>query len=314
MTEQQKEMAVIEEQDGSVTVELPEDSPPQEPETREQADARADAAEEAEDAEDDDREGIRAARRARRRAKKEYVKRTSEEKDQRLSMLQRQNQELMERLAVVERKAHSSDLARLDKAIEDEEMRLQYAQNKMREATDASDGTAFMRAQEMWYDSRRKVEAMRGVKEKAVHATHTESSPIDPRLKRLANQWMEDNEWYDPNGTDEDSQIAKVIDSRLVSEGWDPSSEDYWDELDKRLQKRLPHRYNDLQDEQPRRKPRTVVTGSGRESSVGRQGGNSFVLSPDRVRAIKEAGMWDNPTERNRMIKAYADFDRRNRG
>ena len=304
MTEEQKDLQVVEEQDGSVTVAMPEGmESPQQPEEKQADDSQSD--------EDDDREDIRSARRARRRAKKEYVKRTSEEKDQRLQLLQRQNQELMERLSVVERKTHSSDLARLDKAIDDEELRLQYAQQKMREATDNSDGNAFMKAQEMWYDSRRKVESMRGAKDQA--ARTPEVSPIDPHLKRLAGEWMEDNDWYDPNGSDEDSQIAKVIDSRLVAEGWNPASEDYWDELDRRLQKRLPNRYNDLQDEQPRRKPRSVVTGSSRETSVSRNG-NSFVLSPDRVRAIKDAGMWENTTERNRMIKAYADFDRRNRG
>lgn len=301
MSEQEKELDVVEEQDGSAIVSLPTgEGTPQEP-----------VAETSEASEDDDREDIRAARRARRKAKKEYIKRTSEEKDQRLALLQRQNQELMERLSVVERKTHSSDLARLDKAIEDEELRLQYAQQKMREATDSSDGAAFMKAQEMWYDSRRKVESMRGLKEQAVR--QPEVSAIDPQLKRFANEWMEDNDWYDPNGNDEDSQIAKIIDSRLVAEGWNPATEDYWDELDRRLQKRLPHRYNDLQDEQPRKKPRSVVTGSSRESSVGRNG-NSFVLSPERVRAIKEAGKWDNPTERNRMINAYAAYDRKNRG
>lgn len=303
---EEKEIAVTEEQDGSVTVELPdgEENPQEVPQ---EASAEESGAED----EDDDREGIRAARRARRKAKKDYIKKTSAEKDQRLALLQRQNQELMERLAVVERKTHSSDIARLDKAIEDEQLRLQYAQQKMREATDNSDGAAFMKAQEMWYDSRRKMESMQNFKEQAVRTP--ESSAIDPHLKRLANEWMEDNDWYDPNGSDEDSQIAKVIDSRLVAEGWNPASEEYWDELDRRLQKRLPHRYNDLQDEQPRKKPRAVVTGSSRESSVSRNG-NSFVLSPERVRAIKEAGKWDNVTERNRMINAYANYDRKNRG
>jgi hypothetical protein len=304
---EEKELDVVEQQDGSATVDLPE---------AEDAAGEAQPVQATEggevEADDDDREDIRAARRARRRAKKEYIKRTNEEKDQRLTLLQRQNQELMERLAVIERKAHSSDLARLDKAIEDEELRLQYAQQKMREATDNSDGTAFMKAQEMWYDSRRKVEAMRGVKEQTVRTP--EVSPIDPQLKRFAGEWMEDNDWYDPNGADEDSQIAKVIDSKLVSEGWNPATEEYWDELDRRLQKRLPHRYNDFQDEAPRKKPRSVVTGSSRDSSVGRQSGNSFVVKSRTCSGNKEAGKWDNPSERNRMIKAYADYDRRNRG
>ena len=38
-----------------------------------------------------------------------------------------------------------------------------------------------------------------------------------------------------------------------------------------------------------------------------------FRLSPERVRAIKDAGRWDNIDERNRMIRKYAEFDRTNR-
>jgi len=30
------------------------------------------------------------------------------------------------------------------------------------------------------------------------------------------------------------------------------------------------------------------------------------------VRAIKEAGRWDNITERNKMIRKYAEYDRMN--
>jgi hypothetical protein len=130
----------------------------------------------------------------------------------------------------------------------------------------------------------------------------------------LANDWLEANSWYDPEGGDEDTQIAKIIDAKLTQEGWNPATEDYWEELDNRLQKRLPHRYNQLQDERPQRRPRSVVTGSVRESVSGRSGGNGYVLSPERVRAIKEAGMWDDVEKRNRMIKQFIAYDKANRG
>lgn len=294
---------VTEEKDGSVVVELPDNI--ESPDAPEQH---------AGDDEDrpDDTDAVRAARRARRRAKKEYIKQTNQEKDHRLALLTKQNQELMERLSAVERKTHSADLARLDSAIADEESRLEFFRRKMQEATDNSDGTAFTKAQEAWYESRRKVEAMHGIKQKAVQATHNESGPANPKLIRLANQWMEKNPWYDPNGGDEDSQIAKVVDNKLAAEGWDPTTEDYWEEFDRRLQQRLPSRYTDDQYEQPRRRPRSVVTGSGRESQSSR--GNTFVLEPEQVRAMKEAGLWDDPTIRNRMIKRYAEQARNNRG
>jgi len=212
---------------------------------------------------------------------------------------------MQDRLAVLERKTQGADMARYDKAMEDEAYRLQYAQQKMQEATDNSDGAAFTKAQELWYDSRRKLEAMHSYKEQVSKSSAQESAPANPKLVRLANNWMERNSWYDPEAGDEDTQIAKVIDNRLVAEGWDPATQDYWDELDNRLQKRLPHRYTRNTDEPSRRSPRSVVTGSSRESS-GRVNGNQFVLEPEQVRAMKDAGFWDDPEKRNKMIKRYA--------
>lgn len=316
-TENKEVISVVEEPDGSVTVDLPGVAPETADDDPDGVPAAAEAGDAAGDGDDADQPGdtdaMRDARRARRRAKKEYIRRTNEEKDQRLAMLQRQNQELMERIAAVEKKTHHSDLARLDKAIEDEELRLRYADAKKREAINSSDGEGFNKAQEMWYESRRKIEAMKAIKDRAVQASTQESGAVNPDLQRNATRWMERNAWYDPQGKDEDSQIAKVVDQRLMSEGWDPASSEYWEELDKRLQKRLPHCYNRDTENSRRSRPRSVVTGSGREN-VGSGGGdsrNSFVLSPDQVRAMKEAGFWDDPEKRARMIKRYA-FEARN--
>ncbi len=294
---------VTEEQDGSVVVELPEGELAPDPQEGAQSGPGDDGG-------DEDRPGdsdaVREARRARRRAKKELVRRTNEEKDQRLQMLQRQNQELMERLSVVERKTHSSDLARLDKAIEDETLRFRYYTQKMQEATAAGDGKAFTDAQEAWYETRRKIEAMNGLKQRAAQATQQQQGAANPKVTRLANDWMSRNDWYDPAANDEDTAIAKVIDGKLAQEGWDPGSAEYWDELDRRLQKRLPHRYTDSVDDHSRRsRPRSVVTGSGREVGGG-SSRQTFVLSPEQVRAMKDAGMWDDPQSRARMIKRYA--------
>jgi hypothetical protein len=306
-TDKVEDIPVTEEKDGSVTVELPdelvtEDSS-DEPEVQSaQDDGDAD--------QPGDTDAVREARRNRRKAKKEYIKRTNEEKDQRLVSLQRENEEFRKRLAEVEKKSQGFELARLDKAIEDEELRLKYFDAKRREAINNSNGDAYTQASNSFEEARRKYDAMRALKERA---SKTESEPqADPRMLRHAKSWMESNSWYDPNGSDEDSEIAKVIDAKLAKEGYDPSSADYWDELDARLQKRLPHRYTQQQDE-PKRRPRSFVTGSGRESTGGRQG-NTLVLEPEQVRAIKEAGFWDDPAMRAKMIKRYAQQARNNQG
>lgn len=316
-----EDIEVKEAVDGSAVVELPDDiaSPDQEA-----AEAPQEAAQEAaeggqvadEDADNpDDSEALRAAKRARRKAKRELVKKTNSEKDARLVALQRKVDELTQRLSVTESKTHSADLARLDKTIEDSELRLQYARMKISEATSAGDGEALAKAQEMWYDSRRQVEELKRLRETAATPKQQQSIP-DPKLQRLAADWMERNSWYRPDNRDTDSRIAKQIDEALTQEGWDPTSEDYWDELDNRLQRYLPHRYNQQEDETPSRrsKPRSIVTGSGRESSAAAGGRNTFTLSAEQVRAMKEAGFWDDPQKRAKMIKRYAQEARNNSG
>ena len=128
---------------------------------------------------------------------------------------------------------------------------------------------------------------------------------------------MERNPWYDPNGKDLDSEITQRIDKKLTEEGYDPSSEDYWDELDDRLEKYMPHKTNRVYNEPNVRnsnnpRPRSVMTSSGRETTANLKP-NEMRISPDRVAAMKEAGLWDNPKLRQKAVQKYAEWDRQNK-
>jgi hypothetical protein len=264
---------------------------------------------------DPEREAIRVARREERQLKKQIHKAKASESNHLINALKRQNEQMADRLAVLEKRTAGSDLARIDKAIEDGHLKLQYAKLKIKEATEMANGAALADAQEQWYESRRQVEALEALKKKVVSEPQQKNVPQapDPMLKRHAGDWMARNDWFDPEGGDTDSQVATKIDESLVKEGWDPKSSEYWEELDNRLSKYLPHRYNTEQDDRSsNRRPRSVVTSSGRESRATTKS-NEFYISPERVRAIKEAGRWDNITERNKMIRRYAEYDRMNR-
>lgn len=318
------DMVVIEGDDGSATIDLPNNIPSPEmaegggvddnDESDEAAEAREIAAT---GAIDPDAEAIREAKRAKRRARKVYHKQVANEKDHRLQNLQRQNQELLERLSVVERKTAGSELARLDKAIDDQRMRIDFAKRKIAEATRDGDGELLTNAQEMWFEARRQAEDLESIKKRSVQPQQQPTIKQDPRLQRHASSWMDSNPWYDPNGKDMDSRIALTVDQALAEEGWDPTNADYWDELDNRLQKVLPNRYTDSANERPqvRSRPRNAVVSSGRESAAGSGGSkNSFTLRPEQVRAMKDAGMWDDPEKRARMIKRYAIEARQTNG
>ena len=322
------EMTIKEGIDGSATVDLPADLDLPEEEGQQQQQPAAQEQEEPEevaadgDSDDDaddpnDEESVRAQKRARRKARKEYHKQAQQAEKAELAYLKRQNAELLERMATLERKSHGTDLARINKAVEDQQMRINFAKQKIAEATESQNGELLASAQEMWFESRRNLEMLENLRKKASQMQEAPvQQAIDPRLQRYASQWMSTNPWYDPNGGNPDSRVALTIDHALAEEGWDPKTPEYWDELDNRLQRYLPHRYTEPAGEKPvQRRPRNVVTGSGRESaaSSGSSGGrNQFTLSPEQVRAMKDAGMWDDPEKRAKMIRRYAQEARQN--
>ena len=310
--EDNETLHVQEGQDGTATVELPEGILPAD-DNEEPRQAQSDDG--GDDDHPDDSEAVRAARRARRRSKKDLIRKTNEEKDVRLQAIQRENEELRNRLSRVEQKTQAYDVGRIDKAIEDQQVRMEYARMKLAEATGAGDGESAVKAQELLYEAREQLQQLNHLKKEADKPVRNEAPSIDPSVQRHASTWIERNSWYKPDLSDTDSKIAKQIDESLVKEGWNPGTGDYWDELDNRLQKYLPHHYNGASDKRDtdRRTPRNTVGSSGREASAAYGGTNrTFTLTAEQVRAMKDAGMWDNPDKRAKMIKRYAAESRNN--
>jgi hypothetical protein len=134
---------------------------------------------------------------------------------------------------------------------------------------------------------------------------------------------MSKNTWYDPSGANQDSRVALAIDSQLVEDGFDPRTPEYWDELDSRLKNYLPHRYKagyDLAGGSPgtggsgtggrvESRAGVTTTGSGRSAAAGSGTAGRFQLSKDRIDAMKEAGIWDDPSRRDAMIRRYYEHD-----
>ena len=316
--------------DGSAVVDLPDNIPSPQAEkmadggtAHEDSDEADEAAKRAEIAAhgsvDPDAEAIREAKRAKRRSRKDYHKRVQEEKDMRLQILQRENSDMRERLSVVERKTQSYDAHQINRALEEQQTRINFANNKIREATQTNNGDLMISAQEMLAESSKNYDALVNYVERnrqaPVQQQQQQAPKIDPVTQRYASDWMKRNDWYDPQHRDEDSQIALSVDKSLMEEGYKPTSREYWAELDSRLQEILPNRYTESNSESSsqRQRPRSAVTGSGREASTN-VGRNQFVLSPDQVRAMKDAGMWDDPTKKSRMIKRYAAEARNRQG
>lgn len=333
MSENDKDIPIKEQEDGSVlaAIELnpdpfTEEEKKEEPkaeegdEHEEEAEEHAeggevDAGEEEEGEDEDERERIREARREERKLKKELAKQRELSAKHKISALERRNEELARRLAAVESAATSFQFVQVDKAIEDEATRVEYAKMKLLQASQAGDAESQVEYLEQLQEAKNRLAQMQAYKKQQLEAAKRPKqnvpNPVSNEVQRNAQQWLQKNKWYDPQARDTDSRIAKVIDQDLASEGWDPADPEYWEELDNRLSARLPHRYSAKTGTTPPK--RVSPTASSRTANPSGKTSNSYTLSPDRVRAIKEAGAWDDPAKRNRMIKAYAEFDRQNK-
>jgi hypothetical protein len=321
---EKKDVPIREQEDGSVLakVEVPDsvDEPKKvqvsvdertDEEREEDEDAEAD---ESDEISDDEREAIREARREERRLKKELKKQRDFSAQNKIKMLERHNAELAERLAKVENTATSYQFAQLDKAIEDEATRVEYAKMKMLQAAQSNDAAAQIEYLEQLTEAKQRLNQAQYYKkqqlEEAKAPKQNVPNPMASEVQQNATKWLKKNSWYDPQARDTDSRIAKVIDQELAADGWDPSDSEYWEELDSRLSSRLPHRYVSKGGSNKRANP----TASSRVANTTSQKAGTITLSRDRVQAIKDAGAWDDVEKRNKMIRAYASYDRENKG
>lgn len=262
---------------------------------------------------DEERERIREARREERKLKKQLAKQREESARNKIKALERHNEELARRLAAVESTASSYQFAQIDKAIEDEQTRVEYAKMKMMQAAQAGDAAGQVEYLEQLTEAKQRLNQAQHYKTQQLEAAKAPKqnvpTPVGTEVQKNATKWLKKNSWYDPQARDTDSRIAKVVDQELVADGWDPADPEYWEELDSRLASRLPHRYTSQGGVKKRANP---TAGSRTVASTQKAG--TITLSRERVQAIKDAGAWDDVSKRNKMIRAYAEYDRANKG
>jgi hypothetical protein len=114
--------------------------------------------------------------------------------------------------------------------------------------------------------------------------TKPETKPQYKKPDPRAEEWAEKNEWF---GKDEVMTYAAFgIHKRLVEqELLDPSSEEYYSELDKRIKKEFPHKFED--QNKTSRVVQTVAS-ANRSTKTGRR---TVKLTPSQVAIAKKLGV-----------------------
>jgi hypothetical protein len=263
---------------------------------------------------DEEREAIQARRRKERQDRKQRRKEYEDGLKREIAAARQQNQILEERLASVEKKTTSSELMQLDQAISELNNQALFYKNQVADASTRQDGMAVADATERMIEARNKAVQLQTIKQNYSKQQVNQPRGLDTRAQELGQRWLSSNTWLNMHNTDADTQLVKDIDNQIAKEGFVPSTEAYWDELTARVNKYLPHKANGNRMQSSNNKEsrnKTVVTGSGRESSS--SGTNTFRLSPDRAKALADAGYEPGTPEYAKMVKRYRAYDTDNR-
>src|SRR6056300_1395906 len=112
----------------------------------------------------------------------------------------------------------------------------------------------------------------------------TQEQPINPDPK--AQQWAQKNTWF---GQDEAmTYTAFSLHKKLIEEeGYDPQSEEYYSEIDRRIKLEFPHKFGSV-DRNTSSKPTQVVASANRSSKPGRK---SVRLTPSQVAIANKLGV-----------------------
>lgn len=260
-----------------------------------------------------------------RKARRERQRKARQRNETELNFLRSQNENLEREIREVKGRVERSEVGSVDQRISSIQSQMKVADQVLAKAHENGSGEDVVEATNIRDRLKETLGRLNGAKvELARRAEESEQEPaVDSRLVYHASHWMRKHSWYDPQGSDQDSRVVAKIDDRLVKEGYDPRSPEYWEELSDRVKSRLPHKFkssqkidddDDNDEEDESRKPEKRGSGprfstGGRERPLRK---NEVYVSPERKQALIDAGVWDDPVLRGRYLKKYKDWDSEN--
>jgi hypothetical protein len=284
-----------------------------------------------EDDEADDEDGkSKRNDRESRKARRERQRKARQRNEVEINFLRSQNEQLEKRIRELGTRVDSSEATSVDQRINAIQSQLKVANQVLARAHEGGSGEDVVEATEIRDRLKETLGRLNGAKQELTRRSEESSQeqPVDSRLVYHASRWMNSHSWYDPNGSDKDSRTVAVIDDRLVKEGYDPRTPEYWDELTDRVRTRLPHKFKDRRngnddDDDLEGDEDHGSRGSGKDrrgsgprfSTGGRERPlkkNEVYVDPGRKQAMIDAGVWDDPVLRNRYLKTYKKWDQDN--
>lgn len=261
----------------------------------------------------------------RQERKQKLIAKVTAAKDQEIQDLRIQLQHVVNRQSQVDKQLTDADKQKVDENINQAASLFNAAEKNLEAAFTEGDGAKHTKATKDMYAAQKAIEYWQGVKQQYNRAPAAPTNQVDSRI--IAKKEAFENEhrdWYNPQGGDEDSEIAKAISAALVKKGLDPASDEFWGELKNRLVDRGvieadqedeagddDYEEEDKPAPQPRKRAAPPVGGG---SNRGDTGGKKQVRLPAYfVDTLKQNGLWNNPEVRNKQIHEFQKVQKQNK-
>jgi len=240
--------------------------------------------------------------------------RQRKERDEQINQLIQQNEQLKSSYNTKENEFHQVSKLNLDATEKQLKDKLELARSSYADAFEAQDKDKLLKAQEALNEAQTDLKNVAVTKsrfteqpkQKAQPAQQPVQQPVqaDPR----AVDWQANNEWFGKDNVMTASALA--IDAELKNEGYNPTDEDFYSEIDNRIRAAFPNKF----ESKPAQTERT--DGSSSPSQVV-AGGSRSSPNPKKVKLSQEdvrlASKWGIPleqyaAEKMKVTKSEGDY------
>ena len=238
---------------------------------------------------------------------RQLIKQRKDREDE-VAQLIKKNEELNNRLNNTQKEFTNISKLNLDATEKQLKDKLELARNAYKSAHEEGDSSKILQAQEFLNDAQNDLKSVGATKmqfkepevqpQQQVQQPQYQQPTPDPK----AQSWAERNDWF---GEDKiRTAAALAIDADLKEEGFNPTDDDYYSEVDIRLKEAFPHKYKTEEVEEVRKQetsPAQVVAGGTRSTPSSNK---KVKLSKEDVRL---ANKWNIPLEQFAQEKLKAN-------
>ena len=229
--------------------------------------------------------------------------RQRKEREEKIDELIRQNEELQQNLNQKEQEVNTVASRGVGASEKQLTQNIELARQAYLQAFDEGDKEKVLAAQEILNSAQSDLKTVQGYKANIARRMEqaSQEEQKEPELAQQtpvydpkANEWAQQNDWFGQDTIK--TAAALAIDAELKGEGYDPSDNEFYEEIDRRLETAFGQTSNRVQETEEQSnsgtsQPAQVVSGASRSSP---SAGKKVKLSKEDVRL---ANKWGIPLE-----------------